>query len=226
MSQESSKFHKSPFWRLIMGCDIHDFVEIKVNDKWEMVGEVFENYDKRLSKHPYDGRNYTLFGLLAGVRNTNVIPISGPKGVPIDDSQDFLDELEQWGNDGHSISYLTLKEILDYPLWNIEIPIAGFVNANQYNDICSSGRAKSTFFKNVGSDETIISNEEMDRYIVNPKDFLSNNPTMNPYTKVEWYETVRDWAGDYFWDKVILRMKDLAPNGDYDRIRLVFFFDN
>ena len=249
-----------------MGCDIHDFVEIKLNGKWEMVGEIFETCDsKRLSVHPYDGRNYTLFGILAGVRNKDMIPISEPKGSPNDASQGFLDELEQWQYDGHSLSYLTLQEILDYPLWDVEIPTEGLVSVKQYQELLELGKSRNGFFKTVnGPSDYVISNEEMDKYIANPEGFLKNNalnlihhkkianmkfsntaellkslqvqideinmtgnyPDLNFYTEVKWFETVKEWAGEWFWNHTIQAMKDLAPDGCHDKIRMVFFFDN
>ncbi len=59
----------------------------------------------------YNGRNYYLFGVLAGVRgDTNII--SEPRGVPDDASYAYKKEVERWDGDGHSNSYYTLDELL------------------------------------------------------------------------------------------------------------------
>ncbi len=84
-----------------MGCDIHFHTEVKVNGKWEHYG------------HPYVNRNYSLFALLADVRNDGEIkPISKPKGLPVDPS--IVTELayKTYSSDWHSISWLSAEEIV------------------------------------------------------------------------------------------------------------------
>ncbi len=129
-----------------MGCDIHGFVEIKRNDKWKLSDvEIPED------------RSYDTFAILAGVRNyVNAIPISEPKGLPEDLSEeskndDNIQHLEYWQEgDGHSFSWLTLKEILDYN-WEQEF-------ADSRNDyklvkakdaICNSWTCFITYLKTV-----------------------------------------------------------------------------
>lgn len=55
-----------------MGCDIHCFVEAKVDNKW------------LLMDHPFVKRHYTLFGRIAGVRDEDQIPIAKDRGIPDD----------------------------------------------------------------------------------------------------------------------------------------------
>lgn len=43
----------------------------------------------------YSGRNYTVFGVLAGVREFNVKPIDWPRGLPPDLSEEFVDFLRR-----------------------------------------------------------------------------------------------------------------------------------
>ena len=63
-------------------------------------------------EQPYSGRNYGLFGALAGVRNYHIDMISGEiKGLPDDVSNDVCEISNRW--DGHSHNYLTVKEIMD-----------------------------------------------------------------------------------------------------------------
>lgn len=129
-----------------MGCDIHSFAERKVNGKWEKVEEDFielsqfdkEWYKKEKGNTPFNYRNYSMFAFLAGVRNYDCcVPLSEPRGLP-DDSEYLNDESEDWmgytqtekqsiETDGnyHSMSYLTLKELLDFDyektFWNRRI---------------------------------------------------------------------------------------------------------
>ena len=62
-----------------MGCDIHMYAEVKNThtNKWEKVGNVFKSdysfKEDELIDEPYEMRNYTLFSVLAGVRNNGEI---------------------------------------------------------------------------------------------------------------------------------------------------------
>lgn len=116
-----------------MGVDIHSFVEIKKEGKWELFDEdVFPDYGDKKIDSPFNWRSYSLFGFLADVRNySNCKPISENKGLP-DDSEYLNSESDdnygygsQKGNrtikdnireDGnyHSFSWLTLKELIDF----------------------------------------------------------------------------------------------------------------
>lgn len=112
-----------------MGCDIHSFAERKRNGKWEKVGEHFslgewekEYYKKEKNDSPFDWRSYSMFAFLAGVRNyDHCKPISEPKGLPNDISDEVKDEYGE-GFDYHSASFLTSKELLDFDydkvFWN------------------------------------------------------------------------------------------------------------
>lgn len=104
-----------------MGADIHVYVEVKLNDKWEYFSEkYFSTYyqsdiDKLIS--PFDWRSYSMFSFLAGVRNScDVIPIKEPTySLPEDISEYIKSEWEEnWKGDGHSISFLTIRELIEF----------------------------------------------------------------------------------------------------------------
>lgn len=136
-----------------MGCDIHAFVEVKrypyqdtnrrngvwvSADKWTVNEDHIlypEDYEKRFhvdyDDSIYKGRNYDLFAILAGVRNNRGLkPISLPKGLPEDVCKDIKDESDIFASDGHSHSYLTLKEILQYK-WDEEIEVVDFADSKE-----------------------------------------------------------------------------------------------
>lgn len=104
-----------------MGCDIHPHVEVKTNGKWEIsTKDVFslddfdkKDYKKEKCNSPFDWRSYSMFGFLAGVRET-CNPISDPKGLPDDISEEVKKEHEYMDMDAHSESFLTLKELSDF----------------------------------------------------------------------------------------------------------------
>jgi hypothetical protein len=98
-----------------MGCDIHVYCEKKNKDGiYEYIDENFINY-----------RNYGIFGFLAGVRNYSAInPISTPRYIPKDASNEVLKAYKNWDCDAHSASWLSVKELLDF----------------NYEDICEDRR--------------------------------------------------------------------------------------
>eukprot|EP01067_Filipodium_phascolosomae_P007861 Filipodium_phascolosomae@DN6493_c0_g1_i1.p1 len=84
-----------------MGCEIHFHTEVKINNKWEHLG------------NPEIGRNYELFAFLANVRNDyeeHIIPVSRPRGLPKDIS--FLTRFVCDSEDGHSHSFLTSADMV------------------------------------------------------------------------------------------------------------------
>ncbi|MGH8083135.1 MAG: hypothetical protein ACREP7_21330 [Lysobacter sp.] len=89
-----------------MGCDIHvylehrdehgEFHQIEVND-------------------PLSARIYTRFAFLAGVRNrANIMPLSSPRGLPFDVSDDIHAESDGWRADGHTHSWFLIEELLNF----------------------------------------------------------------------------------------------------------------
>ena len=64
---------------------------------------------------PYSGRCYRLFGALAGVRDTSVDMVVPGRwdALPDDVSVEIEDLSDEWGMDGHSHNYLTLRELMN-----------------------------------------------------------------------------------------------------------------
>lgn len=89
---------------MIMGCDIHTFVERKLDNKWTLVDQC------------QNTRNYKLFGKMAGVRGIEK-PIKYPKGVPKDLSDGTRWFYEADGSDGHTHSWFNEKEIKELKEW-------------------------------------------------------------------------------------------------------------
>lgn len=109
-----------------MGCDIHVHVEYKrcVNgvQKW-VCGDYFkvnpywgEEDEPRYYLVGFcDYRDYSRFAVLANVRNYGSTEyIDEPRGLPDDVTAEVLKDADEWGLDGHSHSYFTLKELIDY----------------------------------------------------------------------------------------------------------------
>ena len=64
----------------------------------------------------YNGRSYYLFAILADVRNGSgeVEPIDYPRGIPDDASSGYKYVVDRWDGDGHSHSYFTLDELINF----------------------------------------------------------------------------------------------------------------
>lgn len=108
-----------------MGCDIHMFIEAKkfVNGekKWINCDRFKINIYRGEEGEPdwhhcpiYDGRDYSLFTVLAGVRGDLDRAIKEPKGLPSDVTEIVQQHSDYWDIDGHTHSWLTLKELLAY----------------------------------------------------------------------------------------------------------------
>ena len=106
-----------------MGCDIHPYCEKKIMGKW-----ILASFSKRTAEsHPdqfwrdradsfpecYFQRDYHLFSALAGVRGDSFV-FGPPRGLPDDVSDDVRQMSDDYGVGGHSHSYVTLKELLEW----------------------------------------------------------------------------------------------------------------
>lgn len=100
-----------------MGCDIHVFVEYRVdNGKWQahqdhilqIIDKGTEDEFKNVIEVSATCRNYALFTALAGVRGGDIC--NKPRGIPDDLSEIVKIAIDEWSFDAHSHSYLSLDE--------------------------------------------------------------------------------------------------------------------
>ncbi len=98
--------------REMMGCDIHLHTEVKIEGRWHhwQLEDV--------------SRNYRLFEVMAGVRGDASEAVALPRGLPDDITVVTRKSREQYGEDGHSESWLTLDEMLEvYKRWPLPEPV-------------------------------------------------------------------------------------------------------
>ena len=97
-----------------MGCDIHLVLERRSGSKWFAVN-TFQGHananrkagDFMAQTYPAaTQRNYTRFARLAGVRGKG----PEPKGLPLDASETTKFLSDDYGEDGHSHSYMSVEE--------------------------------------------------------------------------------------------------------------------
>lgn len=132
-----------------MGCDIHFYVERRVDGVWQTADEWEQDpYDEDpghltvdYEKSFYHDRNYDLFSILADVRNGHgfagvktsegFIPMFAPRGVPDDACPEYKAAATGYGSDGHSHSWVTLAEILAYD-WTERTLKQGWVGPQEW----------------------------------------------------------------------------------------------
>ncbi len=115
-----------------MGCDVHMFLERKLEDEsnewasadiWDKndlfidyPDSSFPEYKVKAVNRLFNRSSYILYAILASVRNDDnkIIPIAKPRGLPSNVSEMVRRQEEFWGVEGHSHSWLTLDEIINY----------------------------------------------------------------------------------------------------------------
>lgn len=221
-----------------MGCDIHCSVEKRMADgSWEAItGFVSDYYDKghdyfgtqefKEAKAPIDCRNYNAFAVLADVRNgigfagcdtgNAINPIAQPKGLPEDVSRSIKEESDDYGYDGHSHSYITVKELLDYDT-TVPMVTRGYVNMYGYMEFLRNG-SPSSWCGGVGGGkiQVVDESEMIDK---------CKETGVRAYCQVQWESDIKDRCGDLFFD-TLDQLKARCDSLDMDDVRLVFWFDN
>ena len=195
--------------------------------------ERFDEEPDEVYEGIYDGRNYDLFGILADVRNgrgfagcntgDGFIPISEPKGLPDDLSETIRNEADEWGCDGHSRTYFSLKELLDYD-WNQFTTKRGWVGENEFKLFLEKGRPDGWSGDVGGSCVAHITNNEM-KDIVNG--ITRKEEDKSYYTQIEWKTFYYESASCFYTDTIPQLKKIAEDNGiTEDDVRIVFWFDN
>lgn len=128
-----------------MGCDIHIYCEYRnkatdmkwFNCDWYKRNLYYKKFDDNYIEpkweciHAYDGRDYILFGILAGVRNKSNPIISEPRGIP----NDIHKQTKKEYNNAikcmvyHSFSWLTIEELINYRDKYNKVEISGYISS-------------------------------------------------------------------------------------------------
>lgn len=230
-----------------MGCDIHLYVEKKVDGKWQIQGK-FEDADDegyREFSGPsfYNERNYNLFAVLADVRNGRGFagittgkgfnPISEPRGVPDDASEDYFCMVEQWGCDGHSHSHHTLRQLLEYD-WTQTSKIEGWLSMAEFEEWSrwyrQHNKGPKSYYAGIsGTHVKHISTKEAEALFENvpwPERKSVVEKHANTYVHASW-ELPYHKCAQHFWFETIPKLLALAESAEHvDDVRIVFFFDN
>jgi hypothetical protein len=182
---------------------------------------------------PYNDRNYTVFSVLAGVRNDGYItPIDKPRGLPDDATHatgkdEDGDDKARWEHGDHSFTWLTLREVLDYD-WKRARKDEGFVTAEVFKawDANGGNGCPEEWCKGVaGAGIEQVTNSRMREYVA---DGMKEHELIERiagkrqyYTLVQWSTSVADRCKDF-----LAFVESLAPLGEPENVRLVFGFDS
>lgn len=213
-----------------MGCDIHAMIERRVDH----TGNGYYA-DKTWSEWLNAGdpdlkRNYNLFTVLAGVRDGyGVDPIAQPrligdrhqfdedKAYAVDVCDEFNGWAKSWGRDGHSHSYVTLRELKEYGE-SFSLP-AGFEEQaageiKSLRDVVQQGEGLLA-----APDSSDEEKERVAKVRERYKTWLRSALQLKSAPPIERF-VGREWG------RLLKTMARLSKDGTGDDVRLVFFFDN
>ena len=238
-----------------MGCDIHFHVEARGRGGWERVEATSPNPYADIEGEPatvreswYRSRNYSLFAMLADVRNGHgfagsdtgdpVVPIADPRGLPSDVSPEVRSESEQIGEDGHSHSHFSLAELLAVDWWGNEITHRGWFDIPESERGAPEQWLKRTKYSlergwfqgdwSSGSFGSRIVAAHLDGTVTEGGTQRSAPvSTKTPTTyQIEWSTSWAAAAGGE-WFQTLTRMSAEASRREsFDAVRAVFWFDN
>lgn len=205
-----------------MGTDIHLYVEYKkkkyngeesktwVSGDYLMYNPYYEadqeeDWEEEIVvKNLYGSRNYYLFDVLAGGRSGNDADAIFPaRGIPEDSCGLIKKQKERWDGDGHTYSWLTLKEMKDHQKNSTIIKHQGWVSNDQKTLLDTTGESPIYY------DDWETPNKVW-------AEWSEPDTTLNGIIKLleeRAYEIFNNGWGDY------------SEEND-DKIRIVFWFDN
>lgn len=206
-----------------MGCDIHIHVEYKRSSQKEWIcGDYYypnPYYDSCDGEdEPFclvglcDDRDYTRFAVLANVRNYGSCKfIDFPRGIPADVTNLVKMDCDKWGDDGHSHSWLSLRELIDFQRKECYIRQGGLVSPESQKRLDSRGIIPEEWCQ-----FTNIPNWEFRSWYVSSKQVLG-----------KLIDAIKSRMDDlcvipkWMWEKAPLRAEELSTF-----VRIVFWFDN
>jgi len=203
-----------------------DITQEELEEDFGKINTMMKGWEIPYGNRIYSGRNYDLFGMLANVRNgvgfagivtgTGFTPISMPKGLPNDVSPIVKSLSDSWEGDGHSHSYLTLRELLDYEWEGQTTTHAGYVEEAQYKEYKEKGQPESWSGMIDGCSIVHLEQEEMEKLISgemerpkfkHPK--TGDEQDAHCVTIVKW-KVSYSWSVSYFLENTIPKLKAMC----------------
>jgi len=188
-------------------------------------------------------RNYSLFAMFANVRNghgfagistgTGFKPIAMPRGLPDDISETmrkkaYADEDPKWGLDGHTPSWLSLRELMEFPVKDLRTKRRGCLQVEELRQWRKEGTTQPPSWCGgaFGPNVHHVTPGVLEKHLSNPpaETAASNEMPHTYYAEFEWEVSYHECA-PHFFDTRLPALVEIAGD-DIDGVRLVFFFDN
>jgi hypothetical protein len=186
----------------------------------------------------YDNRNYSVFAMLANVRNwddSQIVPIAMPRGYPDDMSEEVAQLTRNLPGTPtpvgeitpgyHDFSWLGLDELTNPSYWNRTVRVDGTVNTQQFKRYQHFGKPDMWAANVFGVEATELSVAEM---AVHAARGPIDPSSMDVYCHLEWDETYREMAG-FFCATFVPALNQIAQarcSGDQTRVRIIIGFDS
>lgn len=202
----------------------------------------------------YGHRNYNVFAMLADVRNgfgfagvrtsSGFKPVSSHRGLPEDVSEEFRkiftedsgdyddvqDKYGAWPGE-HSLTYVTLRELMDYPIDDLRATLSGVITWEQFLE-WKENTSPESWCGGVSGPSIRVLSYEQTRMAIQLRKKLSpekvrdhfkmhNQPDIT-HVSVEWDVTYRESAYGFF-DEII---PALSKYGAPDDVRCIYNFDS
>ncbi len=172
-------------------------------------------------------------GQSCGEQANGFVPISEPRGIPENVSEQVKSEADRWDGDGHSHSWLTIAELLAYD-WTQTTKLRGYVSATEYYAWNrwrrGNGDGPEGYCGDIGGSRIEkVSEEELRRRIEavtggdwNRQEDKVKESLAHVYCQVEWEQPYFKPAREFLAET----MPRLRRLGQPEDVRIVFFFDN
>lgn len=225
-----------------MGCDIHLRVEVKKGGDWRRAfpqwpcwalrGARAQQHDNTcywcdgtgIDNRGFHDRNYDLFAILADVRNgtwgERFNPIAPHWGAPPDVSSETQAFIDEWGVDGHSLSWQTVAELDAYD-WDQQYRYAPCVSVDAFVRMRRNGKSEpDEWAAGMSGPELSVTAAES---LVKDPAFEPGTRGVGAWVRYSWTKTYRECVGPD-WFEFLDACRKLDPNPE--NIRFVYFFDN
>jgi hypothetical protein len=199
-------------------------------------------------EHPSDGRNYDWFAILANVRNGKGFAgvrtgegfdvISEPLGVPDDATVEWVNTVNEWDCDMHSISYLYVDDFDTFD-WSQTTKKLGIISIEQYKSIRGTNGTPTSWCGGVSGGNNITIDADAADMILDGKSVvaeiydwtnskhkselvsLESDHTIN--VAYEWDVVYSEWFKHKI-ESIVNPMRKLKE--EFEDVRYVFGFDN
>lgn len=248
-----------------MGCDIHPCIEIQNdNGEWEHHDSKTEwwekmdhdpslTYDTIHARRPnylniLSDRNYTLFAVLADVRNYGSVPITplfANRDLPGDISDETEKDIGEEDQDLHSHTYFTVQELLDTDWDAVACRDEIALYADEYiqwketgkvpDDVLDADVAAASWARNTEKQREFnreVTEGEMTMLL------MANEPKkLIKFSKSRWRKDGQIKSGPYVTTMADRTYRQIVPDlvecipelvalGPPDKVRILIAFDN